>query len=74
MAEITKKNLVLTFSTPVGGEEKLTINTPDENLTSESISAAMDAIIAANAFGEEHLVSGKEEAKYVIQEVETIEL
>lgn len=74
MAEITKKNLVLTFGTAAGGEEKLTINTPNEELTSEAISSAMDAIIASKALGEEQLVSTKTEAKYVIQEVETIEL
>ena len=74
MAEITKKNLVLTFGTALGGEEKITINTPNEALTSEAISSAMDAIIASKAFGEEQLVSTKTEAKYVIQQVEAIEL
>lgn len=74
MAEVTKKNLVLTFGTSIGGEVKLTINAPSDDLTSEEISAAMDAIIAAKALGEEVLVSTKTEAKYVIQQVEAIEL
>lgn len=74
MAEIKKKNLVLTFGTPAGGEEKLTINSPKENLTSETINAAMDAIIDSKALGENQVVSTKAEAKYVIQEVEAIEI
>lgn len=74
MAEITKKNLVLSFNTPAGATLKMTINTPNESLTSEEISKAMDAIVDARAFGEEQVVATKEEAKYVIQEVETIAL
>lgn len=74
MAEITKKNLVLTFATASGATLKLTVNTPNETLTSQNISDAMDAIIASNAFGEEQLAATKEEAKYVIQEVEAVEL
>lgn len=74
MAEIKKKNLVLTFNTPAGGEEKLTINAPSESLTPEAVSTAMDAIIAAKALGEAQIVSSKAEAKYIIQEVEVIEL
>lgn len=74
MAEITKKNLVLSFATAAGATLKLTINTPNEELTSENISTAMDAIIASQAFGEEQLATSKEEAKYVIQEVEAVQL
>lgn len=74
MAEVTKKNLVLVFGTGAGGEVKLTINTPSADLTSEEISAAMDAIIASKALGEEQLVSTKNEAKYIIQQVEAITL
>lgn len=74
MAEITKKNLVLTFSTPSGAEEKLTINSPKENLTSRQINTAMDAIIQSKALGEAGLISSKAEAKYVIQQVEAIEI
>lgn len=74
MAEITKKNLVLVFATASGANVKLTINTPSNDLTSESVSAAMDAIIASNAFGETQVVTKKEEAKYIIQETEAITL
>ena len=74
MAEITKRNLVLTFSTATGKAVALTINSPNEALTDAEISQAMDAIIATNAFGEEELVNDKEEAKYVIQQVEAITL
>ena len=74
MAEIKKKNLVLVFSTSAGGEVKLTINSPKEGLTTEQVNAAMDAIIEAKALGEAQIVSSKAEAKYIIQEVEVIEL
>ena len=74
MAEIKKKNLVLVFSTSAGGEVKLTINSPKEGLTTEQVNAAMDAIIEAKALGEAQIVSSKAEAKYIIQEVEAIEI
>ncbi len=74
MAEITKKNLVLTFGTSAGKEVKLTIAKPKEGLTSGEISAAMTDIIAANALGEDGLVTTKVEAKYVVQQTEAITL
>ncbi len=74
MAEIKKKNLVLVFSTPAGGEVKLTINSPKEGLTTAQVNAAMNAIIDAKALGEAQIVSSKAEAKYIIQEVEAIEM
>ena len=74
MAEIKKKNLVLVFSTPAGGEVKLTINSPKEGLTTQQVNVAMDAIINAKALGEAQIVSSKAEAKYIIQEVEAIEI
>ncbi len=74
MAEIKKKNLVLSFNTISGATVKMTINTPSESLTAEEISKAMDEIIAAEAFGEEQVAHTKEEAKYVIQEEEAITL
>ncbi|WP_083461434.1 DUF2922 domain-containing protein [Cellulosilyticum ruminicola] len=45
MAEIKKRNLVLTFSNLAGGEEKITINSPKENLTSEAIATAMELLL-----------------------------
>ena len=74
MAEITKKNLVLGFSTAAGKAVNLTIKEPADELSSSLISSTMDEIIATGAFGEEGVVTTKEEAKYVIQEVEKITL
>lgn len=74
MIEITKKNLVLTFSTAAGATVNLTINAPSESLDAQQIGSAMQAIIDSNALGEDQLVTKAEEAKYVIQEVEKINL
>ena len=74
MAEITKKNLVLTFGTSAGKEVKLTIAKPKAGLTSDEISSAMTDIIAANALGEDSLVATKVSAKYVVQQTEAIAL
>lgn len=74
MAEITRKNLVLTFGTSAGKSVKLTITKPREGLTGEEISTAMTDIIAANALGEDGLVATKVEAKYVVQQTEAVSL
>ena len=74
MAEITKKNLVLTFGSSDGKEVKLTITKPKEGLTGSEINTAMTDIIAANALGEDDLVSKKVDAKYVVQQTEAITL
>ena len=74
MAEITKRNLLLTFGTATGAKVTLTINSPNPDLSGPEISAAMDQIINTNAYGEEELVKSKQEAKYVIQQTEAIEL
>ena len=74
MAEITKKNLVLTFGTGAGKEVKITIAKPKEGLASGEISSAMTDIIAANALGEDSLVTTKVSAKYVVQQTEAITL
>lgn len=74
MAEVTKKTLVMTFTTPAGGEVKLTINKPKEGLTGSNVSSAMDAIIATKALGESQLVTDKADAKFVIQETESLDL
>lgn len=72
--EITKKTLVLGFVNGLGKEVNLTINAPAENLTGEIVSDAMDEIVASGAFGEESVVTNKVDAKYVIQQVDEIEL
>ncbi len=74
MAEITKKVLVLTFQTAKGKEASLTINAPEEGLEGTSVSEAMDAVIEAAAYGEGDLAVTKGGAKYVIQQVEAIEI
>ncbi len=74
MATVTKKTLVLGFTTNVGETLKLTINAPKEGMDGTSISAAMDEIIASGAFGEEGTASNKATAKYVIQEVDEVTL
>ena len=74
MAIVTKKTLVLGFTTSAGESLKLTINAPQEGMDGTKISAAMDEIIASNAFGEEGTVSNKATAKYVIQEVDEVTL
>lgn len=72
--EITKKTLVLGFTNGLGKNINLTINDPAEGLESEIVSSVMDEIIASGAFGEESVVANKVEAKYVIQQVDEIDL
>ena len=74
MAEVTKKNLVLGFSTAAGKEVKLTIKEPADGLEAAKITAVMDEIITVGALGGSDKVTAKENAKYVIQEVEEIAL
>lgn len=72
--EITKKTLVLIFTNGLGKNVSLTINDPAEDLEDEEISRAMDEIVDASALGEESIVANKLEAKYVIQQVDEVEL
>lgn len=72
--EITKRALVLIFTNGLGKNVSLTINDPAEDLEDEEISRAMDEIVAASALGEESIVANKLEAKYVIQQVDEVEL
>lgn len=72
MATVTKKTLVLGFTTSGGESLKLTINAPKEDMEGAEISAAMDQIIASNALGEEETARNKATAKYVIQEVDEV--
>lgn len=74
MATVTKKTLVLGFTTGAGDSLKLTINNPVDSMDGTRISEAMEKMIASNAFGEESVASNKATAKYVIQEVEEVEL
>lgn len=72
--EITKKTLVLGFTNALGKNVNLTINDPAEGLDGTTVATAMDEIIASNALGTDSIVSGKVEAKYVIQQVDALEL
>ena len=74
MATVTKKTLVLGFTTNAGDSLKITINAPKEGMDGASISAAMDEMIASNALGEEGTASNKATAKYIIQEVDEVTL
>lgn len=74
MATVTKKTLVLGFTTSAGESLKLTINAPQEGMDGTKISAVMDEIIASNALGEEGTASNKTSAKYIIQEVDEVTL
>lgn len=74
MGQITRKNLVLTFTNSVGKEVNLTINEPAEGIEGETLASVMDEIIAAAALGTQSLVANKKEAKYVVQEEEELEL
>ena len=72
--EITKRTLVLTFVNGLGKNVNLTINDPADGLEDATVASVMDQIVAASALGEDSLVATKSEAKYVIQQVEEIEL
>ena len=72
--EITKKTLVLGFTNTLGKNVSLTINDPAEGLEGEVVSSIMDEIISAAALGTESLVANKVDAKYVIQQIDEIEL
>lgn len=74
MATVTKRTLVLSFTTNAGESLKFTINAPQEGMDGTRISEAMDQMIASNALGEEGTASNKATAKYVIQEVDEVEL
>ena len=72
--EIKKRNLVLVFGTPVKTEETITITNPAETLSGAEIKKAMTDIIASNALGENVQPDCIVEAKYVIQQVDNVEL
>jgi hypothetical protein len=70
--EITKRSLVLTFIGQNGKAAKITVNNPKESLVPIEVKAAMDGVVASNAFGSESAVVGYESAKYHISQVEEI--
>lgn len=72
--EVTKRNLVLTFGTPAKTEETITITNPSELLSGTQIKAAMDKALASGAIGENVQANSVVGAKYVIQQVDTVDL
>ena len=74
MAKVTKKNLVLAFTTSSGGNLKLTINAPKPDMEGTEIAAAMDAIIDTGVLGKEEVAAHRVSATYVTQEEQEVEL
>lgn len=72
--EITKKNLVLTFGTSAKTEETITITNPNATLENAQIKQAMDQALASGAIGEKVAANSIVGAKYVIQQVDEIDL
>ena len=72
--EITKKNLVLTFGTSAKSEESITISNPRPTLTGLEVKAAMDQALASGAIGEAVQATTIVGAKYIIQQVDTVDL
>nr|WP_307990653.1 DUF2922 domain-containing protein [uncultured Niameybacter sp.] len=72
--ETTKRSLVLTFGTPAKTQETITISNPSELLTGAEIKAAMTKMLASGAIGEIIQANSIEGAKYVIQQVNAVDL
>ncbi|MGL4798996.1 MAG: DUF2922 family protein [Cellulosilyticaceae bacterium] len=72
--EIIKRKLVLTFGTPLKTELDLTVNNPHVSLQPAAIKAAMEAVIASGAMGDVVAPSTVAGAKYVIQQVDAVDL
>lgn len=72
--EITKRSLILTFSTPLKTELTVTINNPAETLSGAQVKKAMTDIVASNALGETVQANGVVGAKYVMQQVDSLDL
>lgn len=72
--ETTKRSLVLTFATPAKTQETITISNPAELLSSKQIKAAMTKMLESGAIGENIQASTIEGAKYVIQQVNAVDL
>ena len=70
----TKKSLVLIFGTPAKTQETITISNPADLLTGAEIKAAMTQILASGTIGENIKADSIEGAKYVIQQVDAVDL
>ena len=72
--EVTKRNLVLSFGTPVKTQETITITNPADLLTAAEIKGAMTAALNSGAIGENVQANSIAGAKYVIQQVDAVDL
>lgn len=72
--EIKRKVLVLTFVDGLGKNVNLTINEPKIGMDDMDVSMIMDEIIDSKAFGASSLVTAKSEAKFVVQQEETLSI
>lgn len=72
--EITKKNLILAFGTSAKTEETITITNPSATLEAGQIKVAMTQALASGAIGENVPATSIVGAKYMIQQVDTINL
>lgn len=72
--EVTKRNLVLTFGTPAKTEELITISSPAETLSGTQVKEAMTKALGSGAIGENVQANSIVGAKYVIQQVDAIDL
>ena len=69
------KYLVMTFTTEGGDKANLSVSGIKEDLTSEGIGAAMDVIIAKNAFvSKGGKLTGKYNAQIITKNVDEIEV
>mgnify|MGYP001260787142 CR=1 FL=1 len=72
--KVTKRNLVLTFGTPVKTQETITITNPAELLSGAEIKQAMTVALNSGAIGENVQANSIAGAKYVIQQVDAVNL
>ncbi|MEG0579089.1 MAG: DUF2922 family protein [Niameybacter sp.] len=71
--EVTRKNLVLTFSTPSKTQETITITNPKEVLSGVKIKQAMTTALATNAIGETVQANSIVGAKFIIQQEDAVD-
>lgn len=72
--EVVSKVLVLSFTDTNGKSVSITINNPDLSVDGETVSAAMDQMIAATCYGKEAIISNKVSAKFVTLQNQSVTL
>lgn len=74
-AEITRKVLQLKFADSTGKEFSMNVNNPSPDATPDTISTAMENMIAAKCFvSDDKLAAAKVGAAYIIQSADQIDL